>query len=103
QAAVEDRSGDPNAAPPAPIAENADPNAVPPAPVADAAPDSPDTAAAHQVATAPVPPPPTETEVPAGMNNSGASTPAPAPIAEASGAYTVKDGDTLMKIAFENY
>jgi nucleoid-associated protein YgaU len=111
QAAVEDRSGnaavDPNAPPPAPIAENADAAAPPAAPMPDAAPDA--TTASPTLATAPPPPAPTETEVPAGMNSSGPSAPAPitadagAGNADADGTYVVRDGDTLMRIAYENY
>lgn len=115
QAAVEDRSGeasatgaappDPNAPPPAPIAENADGIAPPPAPIAEASPEPSIVAEAPPVATAPVPPAPIEAIVPPGMNNSGpTAAAAPAPTgADSNGNYVVRPGDTLMKIAFENY
>jgi nucleoid-associated protein YgaU len=126
QAAAEEQPpADPNAPPPAPIAENADPNAAP-APIVESsgtpeaqtqaqAQDQTPPAASPDVATAPVPPAPEETQVPPGMNNSGPGTPdqaqaeAPAPeqpaaaVASGDGTYTVHQGDTLMKIAFENY
>src|SRR6185437_9177920 len=83
---------DASAQPPAP-----DTAGMPPtAPTADAAPAPADQTAANA-------PAPDTASTAAPADTSSASTPDNSATASADGTYTVKAGDTLMKIAFENY
>jgi nucleoid-associated protein YgaU len=113
QAAVEDRSGQPDAPPP-PTAQVAD-AANPPAPDAPPA----DTAMAAPAPAAPTTDPAMAPAAPPAADMSAAPAAAPLPVADAAPApapapapematagesdYTVLKGDTLMKIAFETY
>jgi len=112
QAAVEDRSGQPDATPPtAPVADAANP------PAADAPPA--DTAMAAPAPAAPTMDPAMAPAAPPAADMAAAPAAAPLPVADAAPApapaaapematagesdYTVLKGDTLMKIAFETY